>query len=275
MDALQNPVPPTKPKSTYPQHVPAVDQAIRLLYALARCPDGSASLTELCRMVGINKSKGLSILNTLQTGGFVTRDPQSKIYRLGPGLLVLSRSVLDHNDLATQAAPFLQRLATATGSTTLLGSISGEEVYIVARGAPTSELNMGIVVVQVGHRFPLYYGSIGKAILGVLPPDERERLLAEGDLRFGEEPAHLDRDSLRAEILQAARLGYAEDLGVMNDGISALCAPLLDHHQRPAACLLVVGTFPASKVAAHGQRLVDTAREMSLRLPFLQVPSAR
>ena len=72
------------------------------------------SLTEICGVVGIHKSKGYSILNTLQHFAFVQRSPYGKIYSLGPGLLFLSSKVLDNMDLREAVPPaygsFLSKL---------------------------------------------------------------------------------------------------------------------------------------------------------------------
>ena len=76
-------------KDSYLQLVPAVDQAVRLLFCLANTVGGEASLTQLTKEVGISKSKGLAILNTLRSAGLVTRDDRTKNYGLGPNLLPL------------------------------------------------------------------------------------------------------------------------------------------------------------------------------------------
>ena len=121
------------PKPSYVEHVPAVDQASRILFALGRNPRGSATLTEICGEVGISKSKGLAILNTLRSAGLVAKSESSKMYRLGPRLLTLSRALLDHTDLAHEAAPYLDDLVAATGCTALLGLVSGDRLFVIAR----------------------------------------------------------------------------------------------------------------------------------------------
>jgi len=67
--------------------VPAVDQAIRVLLCLSRNGNHSLSLTDICREVGIHRSKAYSILNTLQAYGLVKKNPNRQGYILGPGIL--------------------------------------------------------------------------------------------------------------------------------------------------------------------------------------------
>ena len=75
--------------------VPAVDQASRVLFCLAGAGASHRSLIEICAQVGIHKSKAFSILETLQRFGLVQRNTDGKGYSLGPGLVSLSRKVLD------------------------------------------------------------------------------------------------------------------------------------------------------------------------------------
>ena len=94
-----------KPKSTYSGIVPAVDEASRVLITLARNNSGKMTLTQIRSEVGIHNSKAFSILNTLQRFGFVQKDPVSKTYSLGMGLIFLSQKVLDTLDLREVALP--------------------------------------------------------------------------------------------------------------------------------------------------------------------------
>jgi DNA-binding IclR family transcriptional regulator len=252
--------------------VPAVDQASRILFALGRNPRGSATLTEICGEVGISKSKGLAILNTLRSAGLVARNDRSKTYGLGPRLLTLSRALLDHTDLAHEAAPYLDDLVAATGCTALLGLVSGDRLFVIARREARAA--MGIAV-HVGNRFPLTLGAHGKAILAALPDDELERMLERGSLYvYGESSKDaVDIPALRAELEECRRLGYAHDLSVTQTGIGAVSAVLIDEYSevsppgmsRIVGCLIVVGTFGAEVAAEYGRTVAATARDLSLR----------
>ncbi|MCZ7661802.1 MAG: IclR family transcriptional regulator [Thermoleophilia bacterium] len=258
------------------QLVPAVDQAARILFALAGFSRGTATLTEICGQVGVSKSKGLAILNTLRGAGLVTKNERSKTYRLGPRLLTLSRALLDHTDLAHEAAPYLDDLVTRTGHTALLGLVSGDRLFVVAR----REVRAGMgIAVHVGHRFPLTLGAHGKAILAALPKEELEGILAKGSLSvYGEARKNsVDLGMLRAELDECRRLGYAHDLGVTRPGIGAVSAVLVDEYSeasppgiaRIAGSLIVVGTFSAESAAEYGSIVAATAREMSARVGSL------
>jgi IclR family acetate operon transcriptional repressor len=254
-----------KERAGYNRRVPAVDQASRILFYMARNPQPGLSLTEICREVGIHKSKGYSILNTLQAFDLVLREPTAKTYTLGPGLLVLSRAVLDNNDLRYLAAPYLDTLAQETRSTALLGLVNGDRVVVAAKRDTVAEIG---VTIGVGHRYHLTWGAHGKVLVGLLPEEEQERILAGERLHFyGQTGSEgVDLSLVREEIEEARRLGYGKDLGQVQAGINAVSAPVFGSTPVPIGCVLVVGTFPASAAAVFGERVVAVAREISSTL---------
>ena len=263
-------------KDSYLQLVPAVDQAVRLLVSLANTVGGEASLTQLTKEVGISKSKGLAILNTLRNAGLVDRDDRSKNYSLGPNLLLLSRAFINNTDLARAATPYLEDLAAKTGCSIHLGVVSGETLFVVARRhAPGGSY----IPIDVGHRYPLTWGAHGRAYLATLPPEELERRLSHSAIiQAGEtDRDQIDQDTLRIQVEEARRVGYGKSLGTTWSGLNAVSAVLTSETpdtldgRRVVGCLVAVGSFEPERVAQAGELLVQAAAEMSKRLgPLLQ-----
>jgi DNA-binding IclR family transcriptional regulator len=286
MDAMLNPIPSSEQqtegageaggKDSYLQLVPAVDQSIRLLFSLANTVGGEASLTELTKEVGISKSKGLAILNTLRNAGLVTRDERTKDYALGPSLLLLTRALINNTDLARAATPYLEKLAAETGCSNHLGVVSGETLFVVARRhAPGGSY----IAIDVGHRYPLTWGAHGRAYLAALPPEALEQRLTQSSiLQAGETDRDgIDRDTLRAQVEEARRLGYGMSLGTTWSGLNAVSAVLtvdaedVPGSPRVAGCIVAVGSFSPERAHEIGARLVEVAQEMNERLgPLLQ-----
>jgi len=285
MDTMLNSTPATEQqakdmattaKDSYLQLVPAVDQSVRLLFCLANTIGGEASLTELTKEVGISKSKGLAILNTLRNAGLVTRDDRTKNYALGPNLLLLSRALINNTDLARAATPYLERLAAETGCSVHMGVVSGQTMFVVARRhAPGGDY----MAIDVGHRYPVTWGAHGRAYLAALAPEDFERLLAQNSiLQAGEtDRDNIDRDTLRTQVEESRQLGYGQSLGTTWSGLNAVSAVLtvesadMPGGARVAGCVVAVGTFSAEKASQIGPLLVRTAAVMSRELgPLLQ-----
>jgi DNA-binding IclR family transcriptional regulator len=281
MDAMLNSIPPSElaegepadeaGKGSYLQLVPAVDQSIRLLFALANVIGGEASLTELSKEVGISKSKGLAILNTLRNAGLVTRNERTKNYRLGANILLLTRALVNNTDLAQSVYPFLENLAAETGCSFHLGIASGETLFIVARRhAPGGNY----VAIDVGQRYPLTWGAHGRAFLATLSPEEFERRLNSSSIiQAGETDREgIDRDLLRAQVEQARQSGYGMNLGTTWSGLNAVStaiyvsSPETASGQRAVAFLVAVGTFSEERAHQMGRRMTMVSAEMSRQL---------
>ncbi len=250
-------------KDGYSALVPAVEQAGRILTCLAQSPSFKMTLTEICREVGIYKSKGYSILHTLQKFGFVQKYEEGKRYSLGPGLIGLSRRFLDKLDYREMATPFLEKLARETHTTAFFGVINDDSVFIVAKCPGSRDID---VTLRLGHRFPLTAGAHGKAIAAFLLEDERKKMLAGEKLFFHGAAAKLDRRRLVVELEQCRRDGFAVDMGELNAGINAVAAPVFGAQEKLSGSIFIVGTFQEIQVGEYGPRVADYARQISYLL---------
>ncbi|MCD4675796.1 MAG: helix-turn-helix domain-containing protein, partial [Desulfobacula sp.] len=86
-----------KKKSVYRPTSPAVEQAAQLLLCLGKSND--MGLTAICKEIGIHKSKGFSILNSLAQYDLITKDGKTKTYSLGPALMPLARKAREKLDI--------------------------------------------------------------------------------------------------------------------------------------------------------------------------------
>jgi DNA-binding IclR family transcriptional regulator len=252
-----------KGRSNYKPIVPAVDQAARVLLSLGNANRHKATLKEICEEVGIYKSKAYTLLNTLMRFGLVEKDPSSKSYSLGLGLLSLSRHILDHMDLRMTVNPYLERLAIETRSTALFGLISAEQLFVVAK----HEGNQGIgLTIRLGHRFHMTSGAHGKAIVAFMPEGEREKILSRKKLYFYGDPTKLDSKVLKQELSKCRRTGFSQDVGGLQSGINALSAPVFGPSRGIIGCLILTGVFPEQSAEIYGPKVASTARQISLAM---------
>jgi DNA-binding IclR family transcriptional regulator len=258
-----NPPPLKNTKNGSGTVVPAVEQACRILLTLAKQTSTKTNLTELCKAVGIHNSKGYNILYTLQQFGFVHREEKEKRYALGPGLLSLSRKVLDSLDYKETAQPFLEALARETGSPAFFGLRTGDGIYVVGKQEGRGDIG---ITIRLGVRYPLTHGAHGKAIVAFLPERERERILAKEKLYFHGDPSKLNRARLEKELVHCRKAGYAEDLGELNSNINAVAAPVFGSSNQLVGVVFLVGLFPKSAAKPFGRKVAEKAGMMSALL---------
>lgn len=252
-----------KNRSSYHPWVPAVDQASRILFCLAESPRHKMALTDICQKVEIYKSKGHSILNTLKEFGLVEKDPQTKAYSLGPGLIFLSRHVLDNLYYPDIAAPFLQSLARETNGTAVFGLIHGDHVFVV--GKNEGNQNIGFTL-RLGHRFHVTLGAHGKAIVAFMEEEERKKLFAGKKLYFYGDKAALDTKRLKEDFAKCRQLGFARDMGEVTPGVNVISSPLFAHQGKLIGCLILIGAFAEDRMGAYGTKVAEVARQISYRL---------
>ncbi|PKN30704.1 MAG: hypothetical protein CVU64_02205 [Deltaproteobacteria bacterium HGW-Deltaproteobacteria-21] len=241
--------------------VPSVEQASRILFCLAGAKASHLSLIEICGHVGIHKSKAFSVLRTLQKFGLVQRNSGRRGYSLGPGLITLSRRFLDDLSAPKLAGPILEALAARTDSMAALGLISEKDVFVVAK----HERDIGVTL-RIGHRFPLTYGSHGKAIAAFMPEEERESLLKEKTLYFHGKPSNLDRERLKKELEQCRLNGFAVDLGEVRPGLNTIAAPVMGPNGSPIGYIVVLGFFVPEAAQRFGPLVAEAGKVLSEQL---------
>jgi DNA-binding IclR family transcriptional regulator len=243
--------------------VPAVEQACRILFSLAGNNARQMGLLEICAEVGIHKSKAYSILETLYAAGLVQKKADRKGYALGPALIGLSRKVLDDLNAPRLAEPVLEGLALKLRCTATFGVIAGNKVYVVAKHDGGGDIG---VTLRIGHRFPVTYGSHGKAIVAFLPEAERELLLKEPKLYFHDPSGKADPDRLQEELELCRREGFAMDLGELNPGLSSVAVPVMGPANIPIGYIAMVGVFQAEQARDFGPEMVVAGKLLSRQL---------
>ena len=247
-------------KSGYDPSVPAIDQMMRILHFLSESSPVPKKLIEICRQVGIHKSRGYALLSTLQKYDVVVRDPGAKTYRIGPGLLPLARTFLDQLDLRQISQPVLNELSQTTNCTTLLGHIYENSVFVIALGEGQRELGISI---RVGHRFDLTYGAHGKAIMAFTVEAERQRILNTQPLYFYGDPSETDFARLERELAECRKKGYAMDKGELETGITAVSSPISGPGGNLTGCLILVGLIAKEEAERHGVMVAEAAQKIT------------
>jgi DNA-binding IclR family transcriptional regulator len=241
---------------------PAVVQAGRILACLGGSSSTQMSLADISKKVGISGSKAFAIMEALQESGLVKRGKNGKGYSLGPGLVALSRKVLD--DFPTElAVPVLERLTEELNSSTAFGVITGETVYIAATREAAVDIK---VVMRVGHIMPLTYGAHGKAIAAFMPDEERDRVLKDDDLNLYGSPGNLDRNRLSRELELCRANGFACDCSELAPGINVVAAPILASSGRPVGFVEAFVLGSSETAVARGPVVADAGRALSRQL---------
>jgi IclR family transcriptional regulator, KDG regulon repressor len=229
--------------STY--YLESVERVMRVLDAFAEEGE-ELRLTDLSERLGLSKPQVLRIVTTLEHGGYLIRDPETKRYRLGIRLLVLGMVVRQQMDLRRAAQPVLRQLWVDTQET--VGLFIPDRLGPVCVDVIDSPHGLRVFA-QQGRRMPWNAGSSAKAILAFMPEEEREAILRTTAFKQYTDQTITDPDSLRNLLDKVREAGYYSGSQDLDPGIGGIAAPIFDHE-----CNLV----GAMAVSAPISRLMES-----------------
>jgi len=243
----------------------SIRKAVAVLRAFpAETPE--LGVTEVARIVGLNRSVVQKIVITLEREGLLRQLPGSRRYQIGPGVLELAGTWLKGNPLVREGTLPLSELVRESGMSGGLGVLDREEVlYLVAM-----EAEVGLKAAsRVGDRRPLHATATGKCILAFLPEREREALLRRIQFMPLTARTITDPEAIRRELVVISERGYSLTRGERVAGLAGVAAPVWDHcdHVVAAISLGIPESLFADETLDRCIRLtLDAARRLSARL---------
>lgn len=217
--------------------IAAVDRALSVLEALAEHP--KQGVTELAARLGLTKTIVFRLLSTLETRGFVSRDPDKAVFSLGYRMGVLGEQAGAQNALLTAARPVMERLRDDTTENINLVLRDGLQSLVLATLAGHHAMR---IFANPGRYGPLYAGGGSVLLLAFAPEDVQQALLAKPLSRFT--PATTtDPDELRARLEMIRADGYHIAINDLDEGAFSIAAPILNAAGEVVAALSVAGAM--------------------------------
>ncbi len=220
--------------------VESIDRALLVLQTLARSGARGMALADLAAALGLNKTTVHRSLAALRFRGFVTQDPVSGTYLLGPAATALAEDFLSEENLPVLLHPALLALSSAVGELVHLGILNGSQVLYLDKVEPDRSVR---VWSAVGRRMPAATTALGRAILAYRHADRS--VLTEYLRAAGGDTT--DADRVWAVVERARSTGYATEEEENEDGISCIAVPLLRSGSAMAA---VSVTAPVERMTA-------------------------
>ncbi|MEN3540914.1 IclR family transcriptional regulator [Microbispora sp. ZYX-F-249] len=243
--------------------VQSVDRALTILKLLAR--DGELGVSEMAAVLGVHRSTAFRLVATLESHDLVEQDSDRGRYRLGVGLVRLAGATSARLDLVRESRVVTPALARTVGETVNVAVLSGREALYVDQVAGPSALQLHN---WVGQRIPLHATSNGKVLLAYAPAALCDEVVAAGLPGLATRTV-TDPGLLRAELAEVRRRGYAAAVDELEDGLSAVAAPVRGADGSVVASLSASGpTFrmPEKAIPAVAEQVMTAADEVSARM---------
>jgi IclR family acetate operon transcriptional repressor len=239
-----------------PTGAQAIERASTLLLHIMEAQT-APHLTQLATAHDLAKSTTSRILSALERQQLVARDAVGAFIP-GPALTRFARTRAGELDLVQQYRPLLERLASLTGETANLAIAANGAVELLDQ--VDGQYLLGTRN-WVGSSVPLHCSGLGKVLLAFgaaeIPPGRLERRT---------EKTIATRAELVAELDQVKRRGFAVIRDELEEGLTAIAAPIREADGRVVAAVSVTG--PSSRITAArtpslGLLLVDESRRFS------------
>lgn len=235
---------------------------ISLLECIGACASSGGSLPALANKTGMDQATVTELLEPLVEQGLVeVSHSGTKRWRISMRVLELLSPLLAESDLATQAAPIMERLSAATGETLSLFRRDDNEHVLIAVQPSRQPIRY---VLDIGQRFALHLGGAGKAELAFTPQQALEHLLQQQSTSAEPlSPAAIER--LQQDLQQVRQQGYAISVGERIEGATAVAAPILTASGAVCGVMsIMMPSFRADQAQLHGmgRLLIEAIREI-------------
>lgn len=220
------------------------------------------SLTRIVNAVALPKPTVYRILGTLESAGWVLREPGERNYTAGSTLARFGLDIVMNNTVRSVRRAILARAAAQIGETCNLTMLDGNQILYVDRIETTWPLKVDF---QPGTHVPLHCSASGKLFLSMLSPARRRLLLGKAPLtRY---TAHTITDSalLETELdrIQASEIGLNSEEYLT--GLVGAAVPIRDHSGQMVMALAI--QVPTARLTVeHVLQHITTMRAAALEI---------
>lgn len=218
--------------------------------AVLRCfgpAQPSLGVVEIAGQTGLHKSSISRLMVTLESEGLVERDPTTRKYCLGLGLLSVAGTLLANLDVRRAAYPALVELAARTRESCSLMLWVQDEVVCVEQVPSEQPIKHTTVI---GTTYRTTASSSVQMFLSELPSERVGELVQAGTVAL---QGHPSVSALLKDLVQVHARGSAVNDGQTEPGEVGVSAVVRDHRGSAVAAILV----SAPRFRVGPQQLLD------------------
>jgi len=241
--------------------------SIEKCFAILDCMDSTTSLLtleEIIQKTGYKKTTCFRMLKTMRSLGVIESAPGTKKYQFGPRLIIIGSSALKNMNLRQSALPILRRLRDETKETVNLTILSGAEVLFVDRIMSDYLVNTNI---NIGDRLPVYYSSMGKAILAFLSEERLKTILPLIEYEKKTKFTIVSEAALLQELNKIRVKGFSINDEEFEKGLRTVAAPIINYTGEAVAAIniawLTVRHPGESTFTKFAEKVVIAAEQIS------------
>lgn len=249
--------------------IQSVEVGGQLLLALA-AHGRPMPLRELARAAAMPPGKAHPYLVSYSKLGFVTQDPSTGHYWLGPTAIQLGLVSLRMLNPVREATPFAQELAESTGNGVALSvwGNQGPTIVLLLEAVYPLHVNM-----RTGTVMSLAGTATGRLFAAYLSPKLVESAIKEDFRRLGPDIATpLKPEEVQKRLAEVRRNGVSRAVNNPTPGVTSFAAPVFDYSANMVLGVTLMGasgTFDPDWGGPQAKAVKRCADEISKRLGFV------
>lgn len=243
------------------------EKGLRVLELFTR-DRSNLSLKEIAKEVGITKPSAFRYVNTMVESGYLTKDPRTKLVKVGPKALALSRNLVDSHDVLQIVKKFIDYVSESHHLTIDSFLYEGDRHVRLYVASPSGTETYYSVPEEIA----FYCTALGKAILAYLPKNEQDEMI--DNCTFAKRTAKTitSKEDLLSDIEKIRQRGYAIHDEELIEGQLAIAAPFFNlRAERPMGAISF--DFPKMRLTLeeieekYAQILLKLAKDISESIP--------
>jgi IclR family KDG regulon transcriptional repressor len=242
--------------------VPALERADQILTLIAYEPARNR-LIDLSKQLGINKSSMFTLLNTMESLGWIVKE-KDDTYSLGSSFGALGAAYFRQFNLLKFFHVEAPASTHRVGETIQFAVLEGRDIIYLAKEESPAPIR---VAADPGMRFPAHATSLGKALLTQYSYEQLKQLFPEPLLEAKTPHTITQLDQLWLQLQQTYEQGYAIDEQEAVSGFFCIAAPILNHRNEIIAAVSFTMMEAAwlDKFELAKEEIVSLARRLSQR----------
>jgi DNA-binding IclR family transcriptional regulator len=223
-------------------------------------------ITEIAHILDLQKSTVSGLIYTLESNGYLYRNPENRRYRLGYKLAERGGLIINQDNLRKIALPYQKELRDWCNESVNLAICVNNEVLYIGRLVGTNTLGMRV---EVGKREFVHSTALGKAIMSWLPDEEVEEYIQQYGLERISPKTIIDPQRFIEELKESQERGFAIDDEENELGGRCVASAIFNNINQPFAAISIsapIQRMPDSKMTIYGERIYNVARKISHQL---------
>lgn len=243
----------------------SAERVVDLLVLLSRS-NSPLTLNEICTELGLPKSSGFELVQTLLYKRFIELDDaRLKTYRLGLGAFETGTAYLSNMGIPHLARPLLQELNKQTGSTVFLGiEDQGKIVYL----DKAENYSMMRPTAKLGSRRLMHTTGIGKALLAGFPDEKIQYIIGDGEIPAKTVYSKVTLPDILQDMREIRQRGYSIDDREDHLEMYCLGSAVYDQWNLPVAAISVASMY-SNMTPEREEMIAKLVKETALKLSGL------